>query len=138
MIKTICFFTCVTLILTCLQQPLQAKCHAPERGPPGPQGPAGTLVSSYASAASDVQPIIATFANFPINFTNNLVPPVGIVHPYQSDDSKFEIVDSGIYQIAWTVPFEWDVTLEDTVELYIKTLVLNKMTRNGMPKGAMA
>jgi hypothetical protein len=129
--KNIYLLACLTLILSCLQHPLQAKCHAPERGPPGPQGPTGaagatgpqgpegSLVSNYASAASDIQTIIATFANFPINFTNNLVPPVGIVHPYQSDDSKFEIIDNGIYQIAWTVPVEWDVTSEDTIELFL-------------------
>lgn len=124
------FITCVLGIVFCAQS-VEAKCRRPEQGPTGPQGsqgpigpigpqgPAGSLVSNYASAASDIQSIIATFANFPINFPDNLVPPVGIVHPYQTDDSKFEIIDNGIYQIAWTVPVEWDSTLEDVVELFL-------------------
>ena len=114
----ILFMTCVIGIVCCAQL-VEAKCFKPKQGPAGPQGPAGSLVSNYASAASDIQSIIATFANFPINFPDNLVPPVGIVHPYQTDDSKFEILDNGIYQIAWTVPVEWDSTLEDVVELFL-------------------
>lgn len=119
--------SCVLGMVFCTQS-VVAKCHKPEQGPrgpqgsqgpAGPQGPAGSLVTNYASAASDIQTIIATFANFPINFTDNLVPPVGIVHPYQSDASKFEIIDSGIYQISWTVPVEWDNQFEDVVELFL-------------------
>lgn len=47
------------------------------------------------------------------------MPPAGIVHPYQTDDSKFEIIDNGIYQISWTVPVEWDVASENAVELFL-------------------
>lgn len=121
------FMTCVLGLVFCVQL-VEAKCHKPKQGPAGPQGvqglvgpqgPAGSLVSNYASAASDIQSIIATFARFPINFPDNLVPPVGIVHPYLTDDSKFEIIEDGIYQISWTVPVEWDSILEDVVELFL-------------------
>ena len=100
----------------------EAKCHKPLQGPAGPQGipgPAGTLVSQYASAAGDVESVIATIANFPIHFPTNLVPPIGIVHPYLADDSKFEITESGIYQVSWTVPVEWDVISENAIELFL-------------------
>lgn len=139
------FIACVLGMVFCAQF-VEGKCHRPKQGPPGPpgsqgisgptgpqgitgstgptgptgpQGPAGSLVSDFASAVSDIQTIIATFAKFPINFPNNLVPPIGIVHPYLTDDSKFAITDNGIYQISWTVPVEWDVTSEDAVELFL-------------------
>lgn len=138
----ILFISCVLGLVLCTQL-VEAKCHKKEQGPvgprghrghrgpagpqgpqgpagsQGPQGPAGALVSNYASAASDIQAIILTGAKFPIDFPDNLVPPVGIVHPYQSSDSQFQIVDSGIYQISWTVPVEWDVDLKNEVELYL-------------------
>jgi hypothetical protein len=87
-------YVLVFLALT-VSSTVDACCKQPKAGPPGPQGatgatgPAGTLVSNYASAASDIQSIIFTGANFPINFPTDLVPPVGVVHPYLGDDSRF-------------------------------------------------
>lgn len=88
-------------------------------GPTGVTGATGSLAVNYASVASDIQTIVFSGANFPINFPTDLVTSVGIVHPYLADDSKFQILNDGIYQISWTVPVEWDVTSEDTVELFL-------------------
>lgn len=124
------FATCV-ISIGLFSQFIEAKCHKHEKchicpqgptgatGPIGPQGATGNIINNYASVASDVQSIIFTGANFPINFPNDLVPPVGILHPYLGDDSRFLIEDSGLYQISWTVPVEWDVTSENIVELYL-------------------
>jgi hypothetical protein len=95
-----------------------AKCQKPEQGPPGPPGPSGSLVTNYVSSSSSPQ-IFLDIGTHPIEFQNNIIPPVGIIHPYQSTDSDFQILNTGVYQISWTVQVNWDPRTKNIIELYL-------------------
>ena len=101
---------------------LEASCKAPKRGPPGPQGPqgpAGVLTSQFASSYSNGSFVtLGSEDASPLFFTSERTPPVGIIHPVDGNPAHFQIVNNGVYFIAWTfsvLKYDGDIV---TVHLY--------------------
>lgn len=95
-------------------------------GIPGPTGPTGatgaiggagvpgvsqSLADNYSSSYDDGTisfSIASTYADtggIPF-LSENIIPPVGITHPVNADSSIFQVNNSGVYHITWTVTFQ--------------------------------
>lgn len=73
------------------------------RGPRGPRGPAGAFAQRFAAAHNDAPQVILQLANTPVLFPIDNFTPVGIVHPVAADTSQFQVLNTGLYLITWTM-----------------------------------
>lgn len=73
------------------------------RGPRGPRGPAGAFATRFAAAHSDITQVITAATETPIRFPVNNFPPVGIVHPVNGNTTQFQVLNTGLYLITWTL-----------------------------------
>ena len=73
------------------------------RGPRGPRGPAGAFALRFAAAHSDTPQAVEATGDTLVDFTINNFTPVGIIHPFAGDDSQFQVLNTGLYLITWTM-----------------------------------
>lgn len=66
----------------------------------GPTSTACTSSATTTSASFGVNPI-------PINFQIDLVTPLGITHPVSGNFAQFQVANSGVYQLFWTINVLW-------------------------------
>ena len=100
--------------------------HRGHRGKRGHHGATGGLATNYAAGWDQAgQPLSS--GNNPIQFAEpDLVTPVGIVHPFSSDSSKFQIVNSGIYLLEWFVSFtNTSGNVETIIAIHVDGVLIN-------------
>lgn len=73
------------------------------RGQRGPRGPAGAFALRFAAAHNDVTQVINALTDTPVRFPVNNFPPVGIVHPVGGNTTQFQVLNTGLYLITWTL-----------------------------------
>lgn len=81
---------------------IEMKCQRPFQGPPGPPG---QLAANYASLWSDFPQILVPDLRLlvPVEFENVQLPLVGITRPFPGDDASFQIQNSGVYLLIWSI-----------------------------------
>lgn len=95
-------------------------------GATGATGPAGVFTSEYASASANLQRfMLATAA--PIQFANSVATGPGITHPVSGNSSEFQVSQTGIYLVSWTVNIEWDGAPRNLIELNLFNVTTNNV-----------
>lgn len=82
-------------------------------------------VCNYASFWANSQKLTTTTPTA-IEFLNDVVPAVGIEHPYQNDYSSFQIENDGIYHVSWTVTILWNDITQNIIDLHLFDAVNNE------------
>ncbi|CCB87035.1 MULTISPECIES: hypothetical protein [Parachlamydia] len=104
---------------------MHAKCEKPAQGPRGPTGEPGaqgqslSLSSGYASSYGDLQ-VLNSGNYFPLHFNHARVTPAHIAHPFNHNDTLFQVQKDGIYLIGWTFILSNDV--DDIVSLGLQNV----------------
>jgi hypothetical protein len=105
-VKSSLFFLLICTNLLCSHS-LYAKGKTPPRsGNALAAGSTGSFTPAYASSATTAS---ASFGVTPvaINFLNNLTTSTGITHPVAGNFAQFQVANSGVYQLFWTINVLW-------------------------------
>jgi hypothetical protein len=71
---------------------------------------------SYASASKNIIQLFTSTNTFvPIDFDSNNFTPVNITHTTATDSSKFQVANTGIYQINWYISTYYDLQAENAI-----------------------